>query len=82
VHFTVKQLDGRTLAIKSPAGAVIKPGSFQVVRDEGMPMHGRPMLKGNLYINFEVRGTRTARWEGGVGERSGQSTVEWRGRLG
>jgi DnaJ family protein A protein 2 len=34
---------------------VIKPNSFQVVPEEGMPVHTRPFVKGNLYIEFEVR---------------------------
>lgn len=52
--FTVQHLDGRTLHIKSGEGQVIKPNSFQVVQNEGMPVHGRPFVKGNLYIKFEV----------------------------
>lgn len=26
-----------------------------MVAEEGMPVHGRPFIKGNLYIRFEVR---------------------------
>eukprot|EP00879_Flechtneria_rotunda_P007452 GHRR01007817.1.p1 GENE.GHRR01007817.1~~GHRR01007817.1.p1 ORF type:complete len:397 (+),score=129.28 GHRR01007817.1:380-1570(+) len=52
--FTTKQLDGRILKIISPPGEVIKPNSFKVIAEEGMPVHTRPFLKGNLYIKFEV----------------------------
>lgn len=54
VHLTVKHLDGRTLSIKSGPGEVIKPNSFKCVVEEGMPVHTRPFVKGNLYIKFEV----------------------------
>lgn len=52
--FNVKHLDGRTLHIKTAEGQVIKPNSFMVVTNEGMPVHTRPFVKGNLYIRFEV----------------------------
>jgi DnaJ family protein A protein 2 len=52
--FTVQHLDGRTLHIKTNEGQVIKPNSFMVVQSEGMPVHGRPFVKGNLYVRFEV----------------------------
>ncbi|WIA20060.1 hypothetical protein OEZ85_005923 [Tetradesmus obliquus] len=52
--FNVKHLDGRVIRISSGAGEVIKPGSFKVVPEEGMPVHTRPFIKGNLYIKFEV----------------------------
>ena len=28
--------------------------SFKAINDEGMPMHQRPFMKGNLYIHFTV----------------------------
>jgi hypothetical protein len=56
VSFTVKHLDGRLLHITSPAGEVVRPNSFQVVHDEGMPFPGRPYVKGHLYVNFQVGG--------------------------
>jgi DnaJ family protein A protein 2 len=52
--FNVKHLDGRTIRITSAPGEVIKPKSFKVVPEEGMPVHTRPFIKGNLYIKFEV----------------------------
>lgn len=33
---------------------MIKPDTFMNVRDEGMPVHGRPHQKGNLYLHFVV----------------------------
>jgi hypothetical protein len=62
VHFTIKHLDGRTLSIKSVPGEVIKPNSFKVVTEEGMPVHTRPYIKGNLYIKFEVSGDLEGGW--------------------
>jgi DnaJ family protein A protein 2 len=52
--FNVKHLDGRTIRVTSVPGEVIKPSSFKVVPEEGMPVHTRPFMKGNLYIKFEV----------------------------
>jgi hypothetical protein len=61
--FTVKAPDGRTLEVSAPAGAVVAPGSFMVVEGEGMPFPGRPAIKGNLYIQFQVHGV----WDGAGG---------------
>lgn len=52
--FNIQHLDGRTLHIKTREGQVIKPNSFMAVQNEGMPVHTRPFVKGNLYIRFEV----------------------------
>lgn len=52
--FRVKHLDGRVLSIKTPPGQVIKPDTFMNIREEGMPLHGRPHQKGNLYVHFVV----------------------------
>jgi len=52
--FIIKHLDARTIKITSPPGEVIKPNSFKLVEDEGMPTHGRSFIKGRLYIKFEV----------------------------
>jgi DnaJ homolog subfamily A member 2 len=52
-HFFLKQLDDRVLEVSSQ-GHVIKPDSWMVIRGEGMPVHGRPYEKGNLYIHFDV----------------------------
>lgn len=50
----IKHLDGRVLKITSPPGEVIKPDAFKCIKDEGMPVHGRPYQKGNLYVRFTV----------------------------
>lgn len=52
--FQVKHLDGRVLQIATAPGEVIKPDAFKRVPDEGMPVHGRPYAKGNLYVRFVV----------------------------
>ncbi|KAL6202619.1 hypothetical protein ACLB2K_026327 [Fragaria x ananassa] len=53
-QFVLNHLDGRQLLIKSNPGEVVKPDSFKAVNDEGMPMYGRPFMKGKLYIHFSV----------------------------
>ena len=35
-------------------GEVIKPDTFKSIREEGMPTHGRPFQKGNMYVHFVV----------------------------
>ncbi|KAF8063079.1 ATJ2 [Scenedesmus sp. PABB004] len=52
--FVTRHLDGRLVKVTSPPGEVITPGAFKVVPEEGMPVAGRPFIKGNLYIKFEV----------------------------
>ncbi|PIN07056.1 Molecular chaperone (DnaJ superfamily) [Handroanthus impetiginosus] len=53
-RFILSHLDGRQLLIKSEPGEVVKPNSFKAINDEGMPMYGRPFMKGKLYIHFNV----------------------------
>lgn len=50
----VRHLDGRVLNIQRPAGSTVAPGQWIAVREEGMPRHGQPFMKGNLYIRFEI----------------------------
>jgi DnaJ homolog subfamily A member 2 len=54
--FTVDTLEaGRTIRISHAAGgAVVKPDTWWRVPGEGMPHHGRPFDKGNLYIHFNI----------------------------
>ncbi|CAI0385687.1 unnamed protein product [Linum tenue] len=52
-QFELTHLDGRHLLIKSNPGEVIKPGQCKAINDEGMPQHGRPFIKGQLYIRFK-----------------------------
>ncbi|GFH11068.1 uncharacterized protein HaLaN_06502 [Haematococcus lacustris] len=54
VGFHIKHLDGRVLKVVTAPGEVIKPDSFKCIRDEGMPIHGRPFQRGNMYIKFDV----------------------------
>ncbi|XP_010933632.1 chaperone protein dnaJ A6 [Elaeis guineensis] len=53
-QFALTHLDGRQLLIKSNPGEVVKPGQFKAINDEGMPHHGRPFMRGRLYIQFNV----------------------------
>lgn len=59
-EWIVKHLDGREIAIKSKPGEVIKPEAnashpfVKIVANEGMPSHGNPFVKGNLYVLFRV----------------------------
>ncbi|CAA2969328.1 dnaJ protein homolog [Olea europaea var. sylvestris] len=53
-QFILSHLDGRKLLIKSQPGEVVKPDSTKAINEEGMPMHGRPFMKGKLYIHFNV----------------------------
>mmetsp|Transcript_21370 Transcript_21370/g.30938 ORF Transcript_21370/g.30938 Transcript_21370/m.30938 type:complete len:415 (-) Transcript_21370:459-1703(-) len=59
-EWIVKHLDGREIVIKSKPGEVIKPESdgatpfVKIVPNEGMPSHGQPFVKGNLYVLFRV----------------------------
>lgn len=54
VAFSIKHLDGRKVIVKNAPGDVIKPEEVLMVREEGMPVHGRPYAKGNLYIKFDI----------------------------
>ncbi|CAL9108594.1 unnamed protein product [Musa textilis] len=53
-QFVLTHLDGRQLLIKSNPGEVVKPGQYKAIDDEGMPHHGRPFMKGRLYVQFNV----------------------------
>jgi len=53
-EFALTHLDGRKLLITSRPGEIIKPKDVKVVREEGMPSHKNPFVKGNLLIDFEV----------------------------
>ena len=53
--FYVQHLDGRVLEVLTHQGEVIKPDSWKCINEEGMPVHGRPYEKGNLYIRFSVK---------------------------
>jgi DnaJ family protein A protein 2 len=60
-EWKVTQLDGRNLVIKSPPGQIIKPEGadgqtpfVKIVKNEGMPSHGNPFVKGDMYLLFRV----------------------------
>jgi len=53
-EFTITHLDKRTLVVRSEKGKLYKPGDFNAIRDEGMPTHKNPYVRGNLYVEFEV----------------------------
>lgn len=46
--------EGRSVRVRHAAGGVVKPDTWMRVPDEGMPTHGRPYEKGNLYIHYTV----------------------------
>ena len=52
--FSLKHLDGRQLRIQSKPGEIIRPGQVKCIEGEGMPVHGQPRIKGNLYVQFEI----------------------------
>jgi len=57
----INHLDKRELVIKSNPGEIIKAESgvgvpfVKIVPQEGMPSHGNPFVKGNLYLLFRVQ---------------------------
>jgi DnaJ family protein A protein 2 len=59
-EWKITHLDKREVIIKSKAGEVIKPEADQtrpfvkIVPGEGMPSHGNPFVKGDLYVLFRV----------------------------
>lgn len=59
-EWIITHLDGREIVIKSKPGEVIKPEAsashpyVKIVPNEGMPSHGNPFIKGNLYVLFRV----------------------------
>jgi len=53
-EFTLTHLDGRKLLITSRPGEITKPKDVKMVKEEGMPSHKNPFVKGNLLIDFEV----------------------------
>lgn len=53
-QFVVKHLDGSELVIECPQGSVLEPDCVRGVRGQGMPMLGNPLIRGNLFIKFEI----------------------------
>lgn len=48
----ITHLDGRTLNVVRKG--VTQPNFVQVIKGEGMPVFGRPSLKGDLFIEYNV----------------------------
>eukprot|EP00921_Rhytidocystis_pertsovi_P013347 GHVQ01021576.1.p1 GENE.GHVQ01021576.1~~GHVQ01021576.1.p1 ORF type:complete len:437 (+),score=83.49 GHVQ01021576.1:34-1344(+) len=53
--FTLKHLDSRELLIQNTPGQITKPGDVLAVKDEGMPRHKNPFIKGHLFIAFDIK---------------------------
>lgn len=53
-EFTITHLDGHVLKVASKPGMIYKPGDVMAVRDHGMPLYGKPLQNGNMYIEFDV----------------------------
>jgi DnaJ family protein A protein 2 len=60
-EWMIPHLDGRKVVIKSKPGEIINPETVggqpfvKIVSDEGMPSHGQPFVRGNLYVMFTVK---------------------------
>jgi len=52
-QFILNHLDEREVVIKN-SGSVVPPGTFKVVKGEGMPAYKNPFEKGDLIIKFNV----------------------------
>jgi DnaJ family protein A protein 2 len=59
-EWKIEHLDGRNLIVRSQPGEVIQPETedrrpfVKIIPNEGMPSHGNPFVKGNLYVLFTV----------------------------
>lgn len=59
-EWKIQHLDGRNLIVRSQPGEVIQPETsdrrpfVKIIANEGMPSHGNPFVKGNLYVLFTV----------------------------
>jgi len=59
-EWKIEHLDGRDLVVRSKPGEVIQPETddrkpyAKIIPNEGMPSHGNPFVKGNLYVLFKV----------------------------
>lgn len=60
-EWKIEHLDGRDLIVRSQPGEVIQPETsdrrpfVKIIPNEGMPSHGNPFVKGNLFILFTVK---------------------------
>jgi len=53
--FVVTHLDDRKILVNTGPGDIIKPLDVREIRNEGMPVFGRPYEHGNLYVVFSVK---------------------------
>lgn len=54
-RFYLPHLDGRVLDVRSDPTVVYTPGTVKAVTNEGMPQKSNPYIKGNLYIEIDVK---------------------------
>lgn len=70
MQWSFTHLDGRKVVIKTKPGEIIEAETqddetgrtlpyITQVKGEGMPSHGNPFVKGNLYIAFHVKFPKT-----------------------
>lgn len=52
--FALTHLDDRVLIVEGKPGEIVEPNAIRVIRDEGMPLHRNPFVKGRLFVVFEV----------------------------
>mmetsp|Transcript_14432 Transcript_14432/g.21940 ORF Transcript_14432/g.21940 Transcript_14432/m.21940 type:complete len:520 (+) Transcript_14432:149-1708(+) len=52
--FPIKQLDNRTIWVKSPADKCITPGSRIYIPGEGFPLGGESYKRGDMIVQFDV----------------------------
>lgn len=53
-EFSFKHLDDRIVVVQSQPGVVTKPDDVLLVEGEGMPVHGVPNRRGDLFIKINV----------------------------
>eukprot|EP01055_Gregarina_sp_Pseudo9_P004115 Gregarina_sp_Pseudo_9__4114@NODE_425_length_2857_cov_75_667850_g402_i0_p1_GENE_NODE_425_length_2857_cov_75_667850_g402_i0NODE_425_length_2857_cov_75_667850_g402_i0_p1_ORF_typecomplete_len417_score96_41DnaJ_C/PF01556_18/8_6e53DnaJ/PF00226_31/6_7e24DnaJ_CXXCXGXG/PF00684_19/1_2e13AntiTRAP/PF15777_5/3_7AntiTRAP/PF15777_5/0_0028HypA/PF01155_19/2_5HypA/PF01155_19/1_9SerH/PF06873_11/9_5e02SerH/PF06873_11/3_4_NODE_425_length_2857_cov_75_667850_g402_i013682618 len=54
VKFYITHLDKREIFLEVGGNRTVEPGAVFCVEREGMPKHGSPFVKGNLYVRFSV----------------------------
>lgn len=54
MDISIRHLDNREIRMVSDPGEVIQPGQWKCIDGEGMPVHGHPLIKGNLYVHFDI----------------------------
>eukprot|EP01054_Gregarina_sp_Poly1_P010725 Gregarina_sp_Poly_1__10724@NODE_814_length_6190_cov_237_531439_g591_i0_p2_GENE_NODE_814_length_6190_cov_237_531439_g591_i0NODE_814_length_6190_cov_237_531439_g591_i0_p2_ORF_typecomplete_len417_score71_01DnaJ_C/PF01556_18/1_3e52DnaJ/PF00226_31/1_1e22DnaJ_CXXCXGXG/PF00684_19/2_3e13AntiTRAP/PF15777_5/33AntiTRAP/PF15777_5/20AntiTRAP/PF15777_5/3_6AntiTRAP/PF15777_5/0_0055HypA/PF01155_19/0_63HypA/PF01155_19/4_1FYVE_2/PF02318_16/23FYVE_2/PF02318_16/11_NODE_814_length_6190_cov_237_531439_g591_i046805930 len=54
VKFYIKHLDHRDIYLETAGNRTVEPNAVFCVEREGMPKHGSPFVRGNLYVKFSV----------------------------